>query len=181
MKCSAPCFAVLRYSPSSWAAVVHWSALTPKALRSSRKHLIHSFSWPPTQPAPPTISPTTQIRNIPGRGRLHAESTALLTERDPPLVRVKQVIIYALHHRLFLLRQSRVPESGHSAYRARNVQPCHRCRPHERPQCLPARKLQHIFLLLRSLRLIRLKKGLEPPKKLVSSLPSRCRICPPST
>ena len=57
MKCSATCSAVLRYSPSSWAAVVHWSALMPKALRSSRKHPIHSFSWPPTQPAPPTISP----------------------------------------------------------------------------------------------------------------------------
>ena len=27
------------------------------ALRSSRKHPIHSFFWPPTQPAPPTISP----------------------------------------------------------------------------------------------------------------------------
>ena len=38
MKCSAPCSAVLRYSPSSWAAVVHWSALMPTALRSSRKH-----------------------------------------------------------------------------------------------------------------------------------------------
>ena len=42
---------VLRHFPSSWAAVVHWSALMPKALRSSRKHPIHSFSWPPTQPA----------------------------------------------------------------------------------------------------------------------------------
>ena len=57
MKSSAPCSAVLRHSPSSWAAVIHWSALMPKALRSSRKHPIHSFSWPPTQPAPPTISP----------------------------------------------------------------------------------------------------------------------------
>ena len=44
MKCSAPCSAVLRHSPSSWAAVVHWSALMPKGLRSSRKHSIHSFS-----------------------------------------------------------------------------------------------------------------------------------------
>ena len=42
--------------PSSWGAVVHWLALMPKALRSSRKHPIHSFPWPPTQPAPPTIS-----------------------------------------------------------------------------------------------------------------------------
>ena len=45
MKCSAPCSAVLRHPPSSWAAVVHWSALMPKALRSSRKHPMHSFSW----------------------------------------------------------------------------------------------------------------------------------------
>ena len=57
MKYFAPCSAVLRHSPSSWAAVVHWSALMPKALRSSRKHRIHSFSWPSTQPAPPTTSP----------------------------------------------------------------------------------------------------------------------------
>ena len=59
MKCSAPCSAVLRHPRSSWAAVVHWSALMPKALRSSRKHPIHySFSWSPTQqPAPPTNSP----------------------------------------------------------------------------------------------------------------------------
>ena len=56
MKCSAPYSAVLRYPPSSWDAVVHWSALMTKPLRSSRKHPIHSFSWPPTQPAPPTIS-----------------------------------------------------------------------------------------------------------------------------
>ena len=57
MKCFAPCSAVLRHSPSSWAAVIHWSALMPKVLRSSRKHPIHSFSCTPTQPAPPTISP----------------------------------------------------------------------------------------------------------------------------
>ena len=37
MKCSTLCSAVLRYSPSSWAAVIHWSALMPKAVRSSRK------------------------------------------------------------------------------------------------------------------------------------------------
>ena len=37
IQCSAPCSAVLRHSPSSGAAVVHWSALMPKALRSSRK------------------------------------------------------------------------------------------------------------------------------------------------
>ena len=57
MKCSAPPSAVLRHSPSSWAAVVHWSALKPKGLRSSREHPIHYFSWPPTQPALPTNSP----------------------------------------------------------------------------------------------------------------------------
>ena len=58
MKRSAPCSAVLRHSPSSWVAVVQWSAVMPKALRSSRKHPIHSFSWPPTQPAlPSTNSP----------------------------------------------------------------------------------------------------------------------------
>ena len=53
MKRSAPCFDVLHHSPSSWAAVVHWSALMPKALRSSKKHPIYSFSCLPTQPAPP--------------------------------------------------------------------------------------------------------------------------------
>ena len=37
MKCSAPCSVVLFHFPSSWAASVHWSALMPKALRSSRK------------------------------------------------------------------------------------------------------------------------------------------------
>ena len=57
MKRSAPCSAVLRHSPSFWAAVVHWSALISKALRSSRKHSIHYFSCPPTQPTPPTSSP----------------------------------------------------------------------------------------------------------------------------
>ena len=58
MKCSAPCSAVLRHYPSSWAAVVHWSAFMPKALRSSKKHPVHSFSCPPlTQPVPLTNSP----------------------------------------------------------------------------------------------------------------------------
>ena len=59
MKRSDPCSAVLRYSPSSWAAVAHRSALIPKALRSSRRHPIHSFSCPPTQPTLPTSSPNT--------------------------------------------------------------------------------------------------------------------------
>ena len=57
MFCSALCSAVLRHFPSSWAAVVHWSALMPKALRSSRKHPIYYFSCPPTQPAPPINFP----------------------------------------------------------------------------------------------------------------------------
>ena len=52
-----PLFRRLRHSPSSWAAVVHWSALIPKALWSSRRHPIHYISCPPTQPAPPTSSP----------------------------------------------------------------------------------------------------------------------------
>ena len=56
MKCSAPCSAVLRRSPSSKAAVVHWSVLMPKALRSSRKQPIHYFPCPPIQPAPPNNS-----------------------------------------------------------------------------------------------------------------------------
>ena len=57
MQRPAPCSIVLRHFPSSWAAVVHWSALISKVLRSSRKHRIHSFSWPPKQPAPATNSP----------------------------------------------------------------------------------------------------------------------------
>ena len=56
MKYSTPCSPVLRHSPSSWAAVLHWSALMPKALRPSRKHPIHSLFCPPIEPAPPTIS-----------------------------------------------------------------------------------------------------------------------------
>ena len=44
MKRSAPNSAVLRHPPSSWAAVVHWSALIPKAQMSSRRHPIHSFA-----------------------------------------------------------------------------------------------------------------------------------------
>ena len=51
---------VLCHPPSSWAAFVHQSALIPKVLRSSRKHPIHFFSWPPRQPAPPDSS--TNIR-----------------------------------------------------------------------------------------------------------------------
>ena len=36
MNCSSPCSAVLRHPHLSWAAVVHWSALMPKARRSFR-------------------------------------------------------------------------------------------------------------------------------------------------
>ena len=43
MKRSAPCSTVLHHSPSSWAAVIHWSALIPKALRPSSRHTIHSL------------------------------------------------------------------------------------------------------------------------------------------
>ena len=82
MKCCAPCSAVLRHSPSSWAAVVHWSALMPKALRSSRKHPIHSFSWPPTQPGPPTIS-----SNITHFGRLVSSMRAANPANEIRLLR----------------------------------------------------------------------------------------------
>ena len=111
---------------------------------------------------------------------LNPESTALLTKHDPPLVRVKQVM-YALHHRVLAMRQSRIPESGHSAYRARNVRPCHRCRPCERPHCLPVRELQHIFLHHRSSRLIYLERGLTPPIKPGSCFSSRRRTSSPSS
>ena len=57
IKCSAPCSTVLRFFPSSWAAVVHGTGLMPKALRSFRKHPIYCFLCPPTQPAPPTNYP----------------------------------------------------------------------------------------------------------------------------
>ena len=60
LKLSAPCSAVLRHSLSSWVAVVHWSVPMAKAPRSSRKHPIHYFSWPPTQPAPPPILRTSR-------------------------------------------------------------------------------------------------------------------------
>ena len=56
IKRSAPCTAVLRHSPSSWAAVAQRSALMPKTLRSSGKHPIHSVSCPPTMAAPLTNS-----------------------------------------------------------------------------------------------------------------------------
>ena len=52
-----PCSANLRQSPSSRPAAVHWLAVIMKTLRSSWKDPIHSFSYPPTEPAPPSSSP----------------------------------------------------------------------------------------------------------------------------
>ena len=57
MKRSAPCAAVLCHSLSSWTAVIHWSALIPKARMSSRRRPIYSFPCPLTQSTPPTSSP----------------------------------------------------------------------------------------------------------------------------
>ena len=80
MKCSAPCSAVLRHCPSSWAAVVHRSALIPKALRSSRKHPIHSFSCPPhTARAPHQFS---EHHTLWQSRVLHARHKS--REQDPP-------------------------------------------------------------------------------------------------
>ena len=45
LKRPAPCSAVLRHSTLSWGAVVHCSALMPKALRSSKKHPVRYFPW----------------------------------------------------------------------------------------------------------------------------------------
>ena len=56
IKRSAPCSAILRHSSSSWAAVVHWSALIPEALKSLRKHLIHPFPYTPRSPRPHQFS-----------------------------------------------------------------------------------------------------------------------------
>ena len=64
MKRSVPCSTVLHHSRSSWAAVVRWSALMPKALTSSRKHLMQSFSWPRTQPAPPPVLRGSRISTV---------------------------------------------------------------------------------------------------------------------
>ena len=78
---SAACSAVLRHSPLSWAAVVHWSALMPKSMRSSRKHPIHSFSCPLTQPARPhQFSEHHALRQS---RILHARHKP--REQDPPL------------------------------------------------------------------------------------------------
>ena len=64
MKRSAPCPAVLPHSPWSWAAVVHWSALIPKALRSSRGHPIHFFFGPSCSPCPPPVFRTPRTSAV---------------------------------------------------------------------------------------------------------------------
>ena len=82
MKCSAPCSAVLRHSPSSWAAVVRWSALMPKALRSTRKHPTHNplFFLPPhTARAPHQFSEHHALRQS---RILHARDKP--RKQDPP-------------------------------------------------------------------------------------------------
>ena len=53
MKRSAPCSAVSRHSFPPWAAIIHWSAFIPKALRSFRRHPIH---FPPSRsPRPSSV------------------------------------------------------------------------------------------------------------------------------
>ena len=47
------CSPVWRHSPSPWAEVVHWSALMPKTLRSSRNIPFTLFSAPPRSLCPP--------------------------------------------------------------------------------------------------------------------------------
>ena len=89
--------------------------------------------------------------------------------------------MYALHHYRSVMRQSRVPGPGYSAYRPRNVRPCHRCRLRERPHSLPVRELQHISILPQSLRFIHLEKLLATPNNPVSSFPSRRQTSPPPT
>ena len=89
MKRSAPCSAVLRHPPSSWAAVVHWSTLMPKALRLFRKYPIHSFSWPPAQPAPPTNSPNTTHFGSQSRIRL-VRKVASMQHSLPVLISVSR-------------------------------------------------------------------------------------------
>ena len=79
MKRPAFCSAVLRHSPSFWAAVVHWSALMPKALRSSRKTPSTLFPSPPRSPVPHQFSEHYTLRQS---RTLHACHTP--REQDPP-------------------------------------------------------------------------------------------------
>ena len=98
MKCPAPCSAILRHSPSSWAAVVHWSALILKALRSSRRHPIHSFSWPPMQPAPPTSSPNiTLFGSLVSSMRVIIPGTASASCAQSPII---DALTSRLHRRV---------------------------------------------------------------------------------
>ena len=81
MKLSTPRSVVLRHSPSSWIAVVHWSALMPKALRSSRKHPIHPYFFlaPRTARAPHQFAEHHALRQS---RILHARHRS--RKQDPP-------------------------------------------------------------------------------------------------
>ena len=65
MKRSAPCSAVLRHFRLSWAAVVNWSALMPKALRPSRERPTHRFSVSSCSPRPTPILQTSRTLAVP--------------------------------------------------------------------------------------------------------------------
>ena len=97
MTCSAPCSAVLHHSPSSWAAVVHWSALMPKAQRSSRKHSIHSFPDPPHSPRP------------------HHFSKQLFSSKCPPPFAQFHVQVFSTQVVAFVLPRCWVRHSHHAS------------------------------------------------------------------
>ena len=78
MKCSTPCSAVLRYSSSSWAAVVQWSALMPKEVRE-RPHPLF-FLAPHTARAPHQFSEHHALRQSHVLQARHKSR-----EQDPPL------------------------------------------------------------------------------------------------
>ena len=94
MKTSAPCFAVLCHSPSSWAAIVHLSGWMPKTLRSSRRHPIHYFSCSPAEPTPPTSSP-----NITHFGSLVSSMRA-----TNPANRIRLLLTHTRHIYVMLCR-----------------------------------------------------------------------------
>ena len=97
MKRSAPCSAVLRHSPLSWATVVHWSALIPKALRSSRKHPVHSFFRPPKQPAPPINFPyITQFGGLVSSMRATNPANKLSLPRLDKRVEIENRVVGAI-------------------------------------------------------------------------------------
>ena len=79
IKRSTPCSAVSRHPPSYWATVVHQSAFIPQALRSSRKHHIHYFSWPPRTPRTPPVLQTLRPSAV--SCPLYAPQ---IPEEDPP-------------------------------------------------------------------------------------------------